>query len=407
MKVKIGELTKIKTGKLDANASSEEGKYPFFTCSKEALRISTYSYDCECVLVAGNGDLNVKYYNGKFDAYQRTYIIEDDSSGKLHMPYLYYFMESYVNELRQQAIGGVIKYIKLGNLTDALVELPPINQQKAIVERLEKTRGILDKRNEEMNALDDLIKARFVEMFGDPQINPFGWAVVNISEVVGGKVSNGFFAKRDDYVDDGNVSILGVANIVNRMYSKVDELPKTDADDKDIEKFEVRYGDILFCRSSLVAEGIGKASIIPENVQDKVLFECHVIRLPLDLNKCVPEFIQTLSTTDFFRNQVIAQSKTATMTTIGQDGILKTDIILPPVHKQREFYDFVIQVDKSKFEEITTKYNQKISKLRTDIDSFSQYDRCVLESLLQHYGVKATYFGLHYVLHFIKQGGNQ
>ena len=160
MRVKIGELTKIKTGKLDANASSEEGKYPFFTCSKEPLRISTYSYDCECVLVAGNGDLNVKYYNGKFDAYQRTYIIEDDSSGKLHMPYLYYFMESYVNELRQQAIGGVIKYIKLGNLTDALVELPPIDQQKAIVEILEKTRRILDKRNEEMNALDDLIKAR-------------------------------------------------------------------------------------------------------------------------------------------------------------------------------------------------------------------------------------------------------
>lgn len=68
MKVKIGDLTKIKTGKLDANAASHDGKYPFFTCSKEALKISTYSYDCECVLVAGNGDLNVKYYNGKFDA---------------------------------------------------------------------------------------------------------------------------------------------------------------------------------------------------------------------------------------------------------------------------------------------------------------------------------------------------
>ncbi len=66
MKVKIGTLTKIRTGKLDANASSEDGQYPFFTCSREALRISSYSYDCECVLVAGNGDLNVKYYNGKF-----------------------------------------------------------------------------------------------------------------------------------------------------------------------------------------------------------------------------------------------------------------------------------------------------------------------------------------------------
>lgn len=186
-------------------------------------------------------------------------------------------------------------------------------------------------------------------MFGDPIINSFGWKIVNIFEVVGGKVSNGFFSKRDDYCDDGNVSVLGVANIVNRMYSKVDELPKTNADLKDIEKYEVKYGDMLFCRSSLVAEGIGKASIVPEGVHDRVLFECHVIRLPLDLDKCVPEFMQTLSTMDFFRNQVIAQSKTATMTTIGQDGILKSNIILPPIEKQREFYDFIKQVDKSKF----------------------------------------------------------
>ena len=118
MKIKVGNITKIKTGKLDANASSPDGKYPFFTCSKDPLKINTYSYDCECVLVAGNGDLNVKYYNGKFDAYQRTYIIEDNSNGLLYMPYLYYFLEGYIEELRKQSIGGVIKYIKLGNLTN-------------------------------------------------------------------------------------------------------------------------------------------------------------------------------------------------------------------------------------------------------------------------------------------------
>ena len=161
MKVKIGELTKIKTGKLDANAASEDGQYPFFTCSREPLKISTYSYDCECVLVAGNGDLNVKYYNGRFDAYQRTYIIEDNGSGKLYMPYLYYFMEDYIEELRKQAIGGVIKYIKLGNLTDAMIELPSINEQKSIVDILEKAKKILDKRNKEISALGNLIKARF------------------------------------------------------------------------------------------------------------------------------------------------------------------------------------------------------------------------------------------------------
>ena len=222
------------------------------------------------------------------------------------------------------------------------------SKQKEICTHLDKLYSIIKMREKELIKLDELIKVRFVEMFGDPNLNPFGWKIVNISEVVGGKVSNGFFAKRDDYCDDGNVSVLGVANIVNRMYSKVDELPKTNADSKDVEKYEVKYGDMLFCRSSLVAEGIGKASIVPEDVQNGVLFECHVIRLPLDLEKCVPEFMQTLSTMDFFRNQVIAQSKTATMTTIGQDGILKSDIILPPIEKQREFYHFIKQVDKSK-----------------------------------------------------------
>ena len=186
-------------------------------------------------------------------------------------------------------------------------------------------------------------------MFGDPTLNPYNWKIVNITEVVGGKVTNGFFAKRDEYTDNGNVKVLGVANIVNRMYSNVADLPRTNGTATDIQKFEVRYGDMLFCRSSLVAEGIGKASIVPYDVPPKTLFECHVIRLPLDLNKCVPEFMQVLSTTDYFRNQVIAQSKTATMTTIGQDGILKTMVILPPIEKQKQFLEFVKQTDKSKY----------------------------------------------------------
>ncbi len=173
MKIKVGDITKIKTGKLDANASSVDGKYPFFTCSKEPLRINTYSYDCECVLVAGNGDLNVKYYNGKFDAYQRTYIIENDSDGLLYMPYLYYFLEGYIEELRKQSIGGVIKYIKLGNLTDAMIELPTIEKQKYIVNLLRISSELINLRKKTINKLDKLIKARFVEMFGDPVLNSY------------------------------------------------------------------------------------------------------------------------------------------------------------------------------------------------------------------------------------------
>ena len=267
---------------------------------------------------------------------------------KVSLEFIYWVLKWKKAELNSKGTGSTFKAISRKVLEETLVPAIDFEKQYEYVEILGKTYSVIKKYKKELNCLDGLIKARFVEMFGDPATNPYNWDKVNISEVVGDKVSNGFFAKRDDYADDGNVSVMGVAYIVNRMYSQWQDLPRTNGTDKDIEKFEVKYGDMLFCRSSLVAEGIGKASIVPEDVPQHTLFECHVIRLPLDLSKCVPEYMQVFSTMEYFRRQIIAQSKTATMTTIGQDGILKADILLPPMSKQREFYAFVHQVNKSK-----------------------------------------------------------
>lgn len=137
---KLGALARIRTGKLDANAADENGKYPFFTCAVDTLRINTAAYDCKAVLIAGNGDLNVKYYEGKFNAYQRTYILECLNEEFIRPLFLYMFCDLYVTELRRQAIGGVIKYIKLPYLTDAVVQVPSIKHQEIFVERLERVR---------------------------------------------------------------------------------------------------------------------------------------------------------------------------------------------------------------------------------------------------------------------------
>ena len=259
-------------------------------------------------------------------------------------------VKAILEKASSAAHGATMKHLTKPVFDALPFYLPNIEKQKEISNKLDKVSALIEQRKEQLGKLDELVKSRFIELFGDPMDNPMGWNVVNISTVVGGKVSNGFFAKRDEYCNDGNVQVLGVANIVNRMYSKTEDLPRTNGTSSDVEKYGVKYGDMLFCRSSLVAEGIGKASIIPHGTSNNVLFECHVIRLPLDLNKCVPEFMQVLSTTDYFRNQVISQSKTATMTTIGQDGILKTDIILPPLELQKEFLQFVEQTDKLKLE---------------------------------------------------------
>ena len=340
-----GDIPWVKTGDL-----KEEYLYSVEDCITEAglKNSSAKMYEPGTVLIAMYGATIGATSILKFNACTNQACAAFKPCKDVLPEYLYYFLRSKKQKFISDGVGGAQPNISAGYLKKVIFDVLPLNDQERVITVLDKVNRILNERQQELDDLDNLIKARFVELFGDPNSNPLKWPVVNISNVVGGKVSNGFFAKRDDYCESGNVSVLGVANIVNRMYSRLDDLPRTNADDKDIAKFEVKYGDMLFCRSSLVAEGIGKASIIPEEVQENILFECHVIRLPLDLNRCIPEFMQVLSTMDYFRNQVISQSKTATMTTIGQDGILKTDIILPPIDKQKEFYDFVKQVDKSK-----------------------------------------------------------
>ena len=135
--MKLEKLTSIQTGKIDVNKAIEGGKYPFFTCSRDVYEINDAPFEGKAVLVAGNGDLNVKYYEGKFNAYQRTYFLFVNDENELIPKYLYWFLESYVDQLRSESIGSTIKYIKMGNLTNAEIPLPSLSKQLAIVEKLD------------------------------------------------------------------------------------------------------------------------------------------------------------------------------------------------------------------------------------------------------------------------------
>ena len=319
--------------------------------SADKLDGSIIQFDTDCVLYSKlRPNLN-KVVLPEIDGYATSEMLPlRPNTAVLSREYLAEYLRSdhFVTWAVSKTAGAKMPRLGSKELLSKELQIPSIEEQAHIVALFRQIAELINTKKHELDILDELVKSRFIELFGDPMNNPMGWDRVNISAVVGGKVSNGFFAKRDDYCDDGNVRVLGVAHVVNRMYSNTEGLPKTNGTKADIAKYGVKYGDMLFCRSSLVAAGIGKASIVPENVPSNVLFECHVIRLPLDLTKCVPEFMQVLSTTEYFRSQVIAQSKTATMTTIGQDGILKTDIILPPLELQKKFLDFVKETDKSK-----------------------------------------------------------
>lgn len=341
MKVKLGDLTKIRTGKLDANASSSNGEYPFFTCSKEPLHIDSYSYDCECVLVAGNGDLNVKYYNGKFDAYQRTYIIEDNGSGQLYMPYLYYFMDSYVEELRKLSIGGVIKYIKLENLTDALIELPKVENQKVIVNILDKAKCFLTYRQQQLQKLDDLVKARFVELFGD-SLKGDKKQLSEVATITGGLTKN---SSRNTF--ETKMPYLRVANV---FYNRLDlrEILEIGVKEEEIEKTLLQAGDLLFVEGNGSIEQIGRVAIWDGSI-DPMLHQNHLIKARFNNEIITPEYALFYFMLQDGRQQIISKSvSTSGLNTLSVNKVSSLLLPVPPIALQKQFGEFVKQTDKSK-----------------------------------------------------------
>ena len=334
MKVKLGELVKIRTGKLDANAASENGEYPFFTCSKEPLRISTYSYDCECILVAGNGDLNVKYYNGKFDAYQRTYIIKSNGDERLYLPYLYYFMTLYIQELRKISIGGVIKYIKLGNLTDVEISLPDIEEQKVACKKLEKIKNITDKKESQLSCLDNLIKARFVEMFGSTNNEQ-----VKIAELVEQKIST---AKKD-FEGDAEIKYIDISSINNRRNTMTGFTKYKMSNAPSRARQHVQFGDIII---STVRPNLKNVAMVSMDSDNLVASSGFCVLRP---KKCTSEFLMAIVCSDRFTDAMVNVVTGANYPAIKNSDVLNYCVPLPSEEQQRQFANFVTQVDKSKF----------------------------------------------------------
>jgi type I restriction enzyme S subunit len=332
---KLGDYVKIRTGKLDANASSESGQYPFFTCAIEPLKIDSYSYDCECVLVAGNGDLNVKYYSGKFDAYQRTYIIESMDKTFLDVQYLYFFMDKYLETLRSQSIGGVIKYIKLGNLTEADIFIPSIERQREIVQILRKSRELIFLRKQQLAKLDELVKARFVEMFGDFKSNSKGWSIVKFDEFA--QIDGNMTTDYKKYADYPHIGIDSIEKGTGALKGY-----------RTVKEDGVVSGKYIFTPQHIIY------SKIRPNLNKVALpdFEglCSADAYPILPNpkNCNRIFLALAMRSDYFLDYILQFSARTNLPKVNRKEIAGFSMPLPPLSLQNDFSTFVERVDQQK-----------------------------------------------------------
>ena len=266
-------------------------------------------------------------------------------SAELDQQFLYYYLKSDVtlHYIKAIATGSVRDNLKLNMLYEFPINIPSLGEQKEIVYKLDKLKRIISLKESELEKFDELIKARFVELFGTYPANEKGWATGTIRDLVT-EVRYGSSRKAADG-DSGKYPYLRMNNITYSGELDLTDTKTIDIPEDELPKCTVRKGDILFNRTNS-KELVGKTCVYDRD--GMMVLAGFVVRVRLN-DRALPEFVSAFMNTDFSKQMLLGMCKAA----IGQANINAQElqnigIYIPPIDIQRDFVSFKQQVDKSK-----------------------------------------------------------
>ena len=227
---KLKEIVNIKTGKLDSNAAVENGEYPFFTCDPNTLKIDQWAYDTEAVLLAGNnasGNYSAKYYKGRFNAYQRTYIIESKDDELLNTKFLCYSMNQKLRLLKTMSAGTSTKFLTAKILNNLEIPVPSIIIQRNIASILSAYDDLIENNQKQIKLLEEAAQRLYKEWFVDLRFPgyetvkiidgvPEGWKKVFVTDLLDIK-----YGRDHKKLEDGNVPVYGSSGIMRYANRKL------------------------------------------------------------------------------------------------------------------------------------------------------------------------------------------
>lgn len=258
-------------------------------------------------------------------------------SQKIYNRYLYWFLKGNTEYLNSLGRGATFKEISKQIVASIEINVPDMEQQMQAAENLERVSSIIRLRKQELQKLDDLIKARFVELFGDPIINSRGWQAMALEN--NATLLNGRAYKQDELLDRGKYPVLRVGNFFSNrgwFYS-------------DLELEEDKYcnnGDLLYAWSASFGPQIWRGS--------KVIYHYHIWKVLVGkaYNK---QFLCSLL--EYTTKRLMHDTHGIAMMHLTKSGMEKTEFIVPPMELQEQFAAFVEQTDKSKVIEAINKAN--------------------------------------------------
>lgn len=259
--------------------------------------------------------------------------------------YLFHVLNSafFEQQCIQSSKGVAQKNMSTEWLKDYEIPMYPKEQQELIADILDKTRNIIISRNYELKKLDDLIKARFVEMFGDAVDNPMGWEKKQLQEIVTDDCTISYGIVQTGNDQEEGVPVFRPVDIVNRI-PKLEELKRT------TEEISNKYKrTILKGHEMLITV---RANIADTCIVGKEFKGCNVGRgiVPIRTqeNIMVLEFLKYLMDSKHLNDDIKSKAKGITLIQLNMEDLREVELIVPPIEQQKAFVEFAEQVDKSK-----------------------------------------------------------
>ena len=259
----------------------------------------------------------------------------------LNTDYLYYYLKSKKKFVNSVGRGVAQNNINMSILRSFELPLPELSKQKDIVEILDKVAAIIEARKQELQKLDDLIKARFVELFGDPIKNPKGWEVVTIGDIV----TEVRYGTSRPAVEGGKYPYLRMNNLTSDGHLDLNDLKYIDIPDDEIEKCVVRKGDVLFNRTNSI-ELVGKTAVF--DLPNDMIIAGYIIRVRLN-ERILPEVLSQYMNLEALKDILRSMAKGAVnQANINAQELQSIKVYIPDMGTQKKFIEMKEQVDKSK-----------------------------------------------------------
>ena len=336
------DVLEIKNGKNQRAVENPNGKYPIYGSGGIMGYADDYICKANTVIIGRKGNINKPIFvDEPFWNVDTAFGLE--AKRELLLPrYLYYFCLRYDFERLNKAV--TIPSLTKADLLKIDIDIPGIDTQTTIVDRLGEIEQIISLRNNQLRLLENLIKARFVELLGDPRQNPNGYEVHELSEYIE-FLTSGSRGWAKYCVDDGKEWFITIKNVKDCKIATDNMQPVNAPDNAEAKRTRVQEGDLLI---SITAD-LGRTGVITKEIADHGAYiNQHLTLIRLNQEYLEPLYVAYFMESTAGKEQFISKNQSAVKAGLNFNSINTLKLLVPPKDIQQEFLSFVAQVDKSK-----------------------------------------------------------